>query len=268
VGRLDQLSALARLDQLPALARELVSRRPDVLLGTHYTFIKALKQETTTIPIVMLWTSDPVQNGLVTNLARPEGNVTGVAFFVAEVLAKRIQLLKEIVPQLKRLAFIWRQVPDPELTKLYEDKVTTAASKLGVSWQLFRPVVAKDYDEIFARIAAEHFDAAYIQADSLNNQPENTTRIGQLALRHLIPTTGDTVQMAKAGVLLTYTQDWEHDAPRMLSQVDKLLRGAKPSDLPVEQGTVFQLKINLKTAKALGLTVPPSLLAQVDEVIE
>jgi putative ABC transport system substrate-binding protein len=129
---------------------------------------------------------------------------------------------------------------------------------------VFRPSVASDYDEIFARLAAEHFDAAYISSNPFNLQ--NSTRIGRLALSHLIPTV--SAQMAKDGLLLTYGQDPIWSRVRAAEYVDKILRGAKPNDLPVEQATKLLLTINLKTAKALGLTVPPSLLDRADQVIE
>jgi len=250
------------LDQIAAFARELVSRRPDVLIAYPVPFVRALKQATTTIPIVMLSTA--VMPDLVSNLARPEGNVTGVAYFAASTMPKRIEMLKEFVPQLRRLALI-SAVADPKNIEGIEEIVTIAAGKLGIAWQRFRPVVVSDYDEIFARLAAEHFDAAYIFSDPLSFQ--NHARIGQLALRHLIPTVGETPWWAK-DLLLAYGQDPLWTFLRALEYVDKILRGAKPSDLPVEQATKVALVINLKTAKALGLTVPPSLLARADEVIE
>jgi len=257
-----------RWHQVPALARELVSRRPDVLFGISTVAMRALKQETTTIPIVMGAIADPVRLGFITSLARPEGNVTGVAWFAYEVLPKRIELLKEIVPNLRRLALIGFTLSDPQYMQMSEENITIAAGKLGFSWQLFRAVVANDYDEIFARLAAEHFDAAYIQANPLTAKPGNVTRISQLALRYLIPTVSEYSFDAKDGLLLTYGQDFSRDAMRSAEYIDKILRGAKPSELPVEEATTFQLVINLKTAKALGLTVPPSLIARADEVIE
>jgi putative tryptophan/tyrosine transport system substrate-binding protein len=249
------------LDELAALARELVSRRPDVLIAYPVPFVRALKQDTTTIPIVMLSTA--IMPDLVTDLARPKGNVTGVAFFGAGILPKRIEMLKEFVPQLRRLALI-TAAPDPIIEGI-EEIITIAAGKLAIAWQRFRPVVASDYDEIFARLAAEHFDAAYILSDPLSNQ--NHARIGQLALRHLIPTVGENPGWAK-DLLLAYGQDPLWAFSRALEYVDKILRGAKPGDLPVEQAAKVLLTINLKTAKTLGLTVPASLLARADEVIE
>jgi putative tryptophan/tyrosine transport system substrate-binding protein len=262
------VSTLGRLDQVPTLARELVSRRPDVLMAIPAQYVRALKEETTTIPIVMLSTPDPVRTGIVTNLAHPEGNVTGVAWFGWDILPKRIELLKEIVPHLRRLAIIRTAYGDPKVAEIIEENVTIAASTLGFAWQYFRPAVASDYDEIFARIAAEHFDAAYIQAGPFNNLPENGTRIVQLALRHMIPTVGELAGLAKGGLLVAYGQDFIRDFMQASEYVDKILRGTKPTELPVVQATNLQLVINLKTAKALGLTVPPSLLARADEVIE
>jgi putative tryptophan/tyrosine transport system substrate-binding protein len=251
------------LDELAALARELVSRRPDVLMAGPIPFVGALKQETTTIPIVMLGTG--VMPHLVTNLARPEGNVTGVSLFTGGILPKRVEILKEMVPQLRRLALIMA-APDPKIIENEEKIITFAADKLGFAWQRFQPVVANDYDEILARLAAQHFDAAYIVWDPLSTQ--NNARIGQLALRHRIPTVGESPGLANDGLLLTYGQDPLWTASRAMDYVDKILRGAKPSELPVEQPTKLELVINLKTAKELGLTVPPSLIARADKVIE
>jgi putative ABC transport system substrate-binding protein len=260
------VSAVGRLEQLPALAQELVSRRPDVLMAVPYTFVIALKRETTSIPIVMLSAWEPVRFGLVTSLARPGGNVTGVAWY-GELLPKQMELLKEIVPHLRRVALIQVALPrPPEVSKVGKELLTTAAESLGLTWEIFQVAVANDYGEIFARLAAEHFDAAYIVGDPLSSR--YATRIGELAVRHLIPTVGESADYAKSGLLLTYGQDLPWSVARGAEYVDKILRGATPSDLPVEQATKVQLVINLKTAKAIGLTVPPSLLARADEVIE
>jgi putative tryptophan/tyrosine transport system substrate-binding protein len=260
------VSTGGRLDQLPALARELVSRRPDVLLAIPSTLVRALQRETTTIPIVMLASADPVRNGLVTDLGRPEGNVTGVAFFGADVTPKRLELLQEIVPHLRRYALVASEYLDPRAAQTTDESIATAASRFGFTWQRFRAAVANDYDGIFSRIAKEQFDAAGIQPDPLTQQ--NATHIIELALLHRIPTVGTSPQWARGGLLLAYGQDSSWSAARAADYVDKILRGAKPSDLPVEQATKLLLTINLKTAKALGLTVPPSLIAQADEVIE
>jgi putative ABC transport system substrate-binding protein len=264
----DCVSAIGRIEQVPALALELVSRRPDVLMAAPYHFVSALKHETTTIPIVMLATWEPVRLGLIASFARPGGNVTGVAWF--GLLPKEVELLKEIVPNLRRMAWIQGVLGNaytpPEAFKIGEEETQIASSALGVTWQFFPAAAASDYDEIFARLAAEHFDAAYILSTPFNYN--NQTRICQLAVRYRIPAVSELSSWAKAGLLLTYSQDPEWSIARAMDYVDKILRGAKPSDLPVEQATKLLLTINLKTAKALGLTVPPSLIARADEVIE
>jgi putative ABC transport system substrate-binding protein len=252
------------LDQLRELARELVSRRPDVLVAGPHTFVRALKQETTTIPIVMLGGWEPVRQGLITSLAQPGGNITGVAWL--ELLPKQMELLKEILPHMRRVAYITDPNPSPEVRKTASEYITNASGTLGFTWQFFQPAVATDYDEIFARLGAEHFDAVYISGTPTNR--ENVTHICQLALRRLIPAVSESADFAKGGLLLTYGQEVSWGFTRGSEFVDKILHGAKPSDLPVEQATKYELTINLKTAKALGLTVPPSLLARADEVIE
>ena len=256
------------MDQIPALARELVSRRPDVLVTGPLYFVLPLKQETTTIPIVMIGAWEPVRQGIVTSLARPGGNVTGVAWF--GLFSKQMDLLRGIVPRLKRVAVIQSMNPprSPEFSKIGREEGEAAASTLGFEVKLFPVSVSNDYDEIFARLAAEHFDAAKIPSDPLSNQPQNIVRISQLALRHLIPTVGEGARYAKGGLLFSYGQDLSWTNARGAEYIDEILRGAKPSDLPVEQPTKVELVINLKTARALGLTVPSSRLTLADEVIE
>src|SRR5262245_19922284 len=258
----DCVSTVGRLDQLPGLARELISRRPDVLMAGNSGLIRVLKRETTTIPIVMLGAADPAGYGLVTNLARPEANVTGIAYWGSDMLPKRIELLSEVIPQLRRLAIVGG-TRDATFIKIIEEGATVAANRLGFSWQA---VWENNYDEIFARLAAEHFDAAYITSSPFNMQ--NSARIVELALRHRIPAVGEVATLAMAGLLLSYGQDVSRSTARASDYVDKILRGAKPGDLPVEQATDLQLVINLKTAKELGITVPPSLIARAGEVIE
>ena len=260
----DCVSAVGRIDQVPALARELVSRRPDVLIANPWLFVSALKRETTTIPIVMLATWEPERNGLITSLAQPEGNVTGVAWY--DLGHKQTELLKEVLPQLRRLAIVGPKNPSsfPAMKESIPSDIINPLEPLA--WQVFTPVVPSDYDEIFARIAAEHFDAAFVSADGFAVQ--NAKRIIELALRHRIPTISAAGGLAKGGLLLGYGQDYLWSVMRASEYIDKILRGAKPSDLPVEQANRLLLVINLKTAKALGLTVPPSVIARADEVIE
>jgi putative tryptophan/tyrosine transport system substrate-binding protein len=265
---LECVSWVGPLDQLPALARELVSRRPDVLIAGPTNFVSALKGETTTIPIVMLGGWEPVRLGFITSLARPGGNVTGVAWL--GLLPKQMELLKEIVPNLRSVAYITGvkvgAYTPSEAFKINTELLIISANTLGITWQILTAVVATDYDEIFARLAAEHFDAAYIASNEFNEN--NQARICQLALRHRIPAVSETAAWARDGLLLSYGQDFPWTAARAMEYVDKILRGAKPSELPVEQATKFELAINLNTAKTLGLTVPPSLISRADEVIE
>jgi putative ABC transport system substrate-binding protein len=267
----DCVSTLGRaIDQKPALARELVSQRPDVLMAASYLSVSALKQETTTIPIVMLGTWEPVRAGLITSLGRPGANITGVAWF--GLIPKQMELLREIVPNLRRVAYLMgvggerTAYTPPGGNKIEEEERQNAASALGFTWQIFEAAGASDYDEIFARLAAEHFDAAYSPAYPLAVQ--NVTRIAQLALRYRIATVGPAAWWATNGFLFAYGQDTPWSLTRAQDYVDKILRGAKPSDLPVEQATKLDLVINMKTAKSLGLTIPPTLLARADEVIE
>jgi putative tryptophan/tyrosine transport system substrate-binding protein len=216
----------------------------------------------------MLGTWEPVGLGVITGFAQPGGNVTGVAWY--ELRTKQIELLKEIVPNLRRVANVTSVVgaayTPPEVAKIAEENWTIAASKLGFTRQSFPAAAASDYDEIFALLAAEHFDAAYIAGTPFNTN--NATRICQLALRHLIPAVGNDKGWANCGLLLTYGQNFAWSVTRATEYVDKILRGAKPSELPVEQATKLELVINLKTAKTLGLPVPPSLLDRADAVIE
>jgi len=168
------VSTAGHLDQVPALARELVSRRPDVLVSPHWNFVRALKQETTTIPIGMLAGWEPVRMGLITSFAQPGGNVTGVAWF--NLISKQMELLKEIVPNLKRVAWLssasdMAKTP-PEAFKVAAEDREIVASTLGFRWQLFRPAVENDYDEIFARLATEHFDAVNVIAFPFNTKTQ------------------------------------------------------------------------------------------------
>ena len=226
-------------------------------MAAPYHFVSALRQETTTIPIVMLGTWEPERLGLIASFARPEGNVTGVAWF--GLRPKQMELLKEIVPNLRRVALITGVLgaaySPPEVSKISQEDSQIAASALGLTWQVFPAAVANDYDEIFARLAAEHFDAAYIPSSPFNLN--NRTRICQLALRYRIPAVSDNAFWAKnCGLLLTYGQDGRWTSARAADYIDKILRGAKPNDLPVEQAAKFDLVVNLQTAKTLGLTVP------------
>jgi len=254
------------LDQLTLLATELVAHRPDVLVASPTTYVRALRQATATIPIVMISTPNPVETGLVTNLPRPEANVTGTAQSGADNTSKRLQLMKQMLPGLARLAIFLRAGGDPLFNELATKDANAAASTLGFDWQAFSADVPEDYDRIFARLAVEGFDAAYVPPGP--HSYANLSRIAELGQRYRVPTLSDHPIFARNGFLLTYGESPDRNAVRAAEYVDKLLRGAKPGDLPVEQTTIFELVINLKTAKELGLTVPATLLALATEVIE
>jgi putative ABC transport system substrate-binding protein len=214
----------------------------------------------------MASTQNPLEAGLVTNLARPEANVTGMAWSGADNTAKRIELLKQMLPRLARLAIIRPAIRNPQIAELYTKEANAAASALGFAWQAFTTNVPEDFDSIFAQVAADGFDAAYVEPNNLIYP--NLTHIVELARRHRVPTLSDHSFLAKHGFLLTYGSDPDRDFARAAEYVDKILRGSRPGDLPVEQPTTFDLVINLKTAKELGLAVPPALLAIATEVIE
>ena len=254
------------LDQLTLLATELVAHRPDILAASPTTYVRALKQATATIPIVMISTPNPVETGLVTNLPRPEANVTGTAQSGADNTSKRMQMMKQMLPRLARLAIILRAGIDTLFAEQLTKDATAAASTLDFAWQVFSVTAPEDYDRIFARLAAEGFDAAYVPPGP--HSYANLSRIAELGQRYRVPTLSDHPIFAKNGFLLTYGESPDRNAARGAEYVDKLLRGAKPGDLPVEQPTTFEVVINLKTAKELGITVPPALLALATEVIE
>lgn len=262
---IDCLSAYGRFEQAPALAAELVARRPDVLFGASTPVVRALMQATSTIPIVSI-ASDPLQSGIVKNLAHPEGNVTGVSQISFDLVAKRLGLLKEVVPRLSRLAFVARKGVDPVDLERQSSELNHAADILGFSWQVVYLAAAEDIDGVFGDIAAQGFDAVYIPPGPFT--VVNAPRIGEAARKYRLPTVADLDLFARAGTLLTYGVDLNPVIIRGVEYIDKILRGAKPADLPVEQPTKFRLILNTATAKAIGLTVPESMLTRADEVID
>jgi putative ABC transport system substrate-binding protein len=262
---LDCLSTV-NLGQVDALAAELVARRPDVLATQPTNYVRALKQATATIPIVMVTTPNPVESGLVTDLERPEANVTGVASSGREVAVKLVGLVKKLLPRLAKLAVIERNGGDAVIHAQLERDVTDASTKLGFAWQAFSPAAPEDYDAIFARLAAEGFDAAYVEPGPLLDA--NLPRVAGLAIQHRIPTFGIYPYYAENGLLLAYGGDADPLNERAADYVDKILRGAKPGNLPITQPVKFNLEVNLKTAKALRLVVPESFLVAADKVIK
>jgi putative ABC transport system substrate-binding protein len=253
-------------DRLPALAADLVRLGVDIIipLGANYSIIAAMKA-TTTIPIVMPISIDPDTTGLVASLARPGGNVTGLAVDAGnEILGKRFELLKEMMPNLSRLGIMWN--PDAAVSRSRQAAMTETARTLGLTTI---PVEVRGVDTLeqaFATMTREHAQAFVVQGDRVLY--EYRIQIAEMALKNRLPAASIAREFAEVGFLLSYGADLLDLYRRAASYADKIFKGAKPADLPVEQPTKFELVINLKTAKALGLHVPPTVLARADEVIE
>jgi|HubBroStandDraft_5_1064220.scaffolds.fasta_scaffold09420_2 putative ABC transport system substrate-binding protein len=251
--------------QVDALAAELVARRPDVLAAQPIDYVKALKQATATIPIVMVTTPNPVAAGLVTDLARPESNITGVASPGHDVAVRLIGLVKRLLPRFAKLAIIERNGGDALVHAQLEKDFTDASTKLGFAWKAFSPAAPEDYDAIFARLPGEGFDAAYVEPGPLLDA--NLPRIAGLALRHRVPTFGNYPYYVENGLLLAYGGDADPLNERAAEYVDKILRGAKPGQLPITEPVKFNLEVNLKTAKALGIVIPEVFQLSADKVV-
>jgi putative ABC transport system substrate-binding protein len=254
-----------QMERLPALAAELVRLGVDVIVATGINpSTVAATKATTTIPIVM-HSVDPVGTGLVASLARPGGNVTGLAVDTGgEILGKRFELLKEMLPNLSRLGILWN--PDVAFVRNRLTSMTETARTLGLT---LLPVEARGVDvleQAFAMMVRERAQAFVMQGDSVLFSYRG--EIAEMALGNRLPACSIQRELADAGFLLTYGADVPDIYRRLAGFVDKIFKGAKPADLPVEQPTKFELVINLKTAKALGIIVPPTLLARADEVIE
>jgi putative ABC transport system substrate-binding protein len=252
-------------DRLPALAVDLVRLNPDVIVTSGTPGTLAVKQETKTIPIVMTSSGNPVEVGLVASLAHPGGNVTGFSILAPELEGKRLELLKQMVPRLSRLAVLWNSA-NPAVTVAFEE-TRIAASALRVALQ---PVVevrrAADFAPAFATIVRTHPHALVVIVDRL--LLAHRRRIVEFAASSRLPAMYGYREYVDVGGLLSYAPSLTDLYRRAATYVDKILRGAKPADLPVEQPTKFELVINLKTAKTLGLTIPQSLLQRADEVIQ
>jgi putative ABC transport system substrate-binding protein len=257
--------ANAEMERLPALAGELVRLAVDIIIAGSNPSTVATKTATATIPIVMVNIVDPVSNGLVASLARPGGNVTGLAVDAGgEILGKRFELLKEMLPNLSRLGIMWN--PDVAVNRSRQAAMAETARTLGLTTI---PVEVRGVDTLeqaFATMTKERAQAFVVQGDSVLH--EYRGQIAEMAVRNRLPSAVVARQLAEAGFLLSYGADLLDLYRRAAGFVDKIFKGAKPADLPAEQPTKFELVINLKTAKALGLDVPPTLLARADEVIE
>ena len=251
--------------RLPELATELVGLKVDVIVTTGTPGTLAAKRATQTIPIVMTATGDPLRSGLVTSLARPGGNVTGFSTLRSELEGKRLDLFKQTFPRFSRVAMLWDSA-NPS-TKFYLLHIEAAARASHVTLQ---PAVAvrrvEDLDRAFAAIARGHADALFVVSG--RSLLAERGRIVEFAAKSRLPAIYPYREYVEAGGLMSYSANYPDLYRGAALYVDKILKGAKPADLPVQQSARFDLVINLKTAKALGLTIPPSLLARADQVIE
>jgi ABC-type uncharacterized transport system substrate-binding protein len=253
--------AKGKADLLPELAAELVRLKVDVIIASATLAIQAAKQATKTIPIVFPRAGDPVAYGLVDSLARPGGNVTGMSNLSLDLSGKRLELLKEALPRISRVAVLY----DPQLRQSLKE-TQTAAQFLGVKVQALEVRAAADIESAFSAMREE-------RADSLITMPPpsisvHQKRILELSEKNRLPAIHSSKGWVEAGGLMSYGPDTFDNDRRAAILVDKILKGAKPADLPVEQPTKFELVINLKTAKQIGLTIPPNVLARADRVIK
>ena len=257
--------AAGKVQSLPQLAEELAQLKVDLIVVRSTPAVQAAKNATTTIPIVMMGVGDPVRSGFVASLARPGGNITGMSNMMPELAGKRLDLLREIRPKISRIAFL-AYGPDP-LHEVFVKDAQEAAERLKIH---IRPTVVGKVEEIeaaFSTMNRERAEALIVQPLFISNLGQ-AQRIADLAVKNRLLTISDGGGFAEVGGLLFYGPDQKPMFQRAATFVDKILKGAKPADLPIEQPTKFEFVINLKTAKALNLTIPQSVLFRADKVIK
>ena len=260
---IEQRFADGKLDQLPIMAGELVGLRMDAILAVGLAAGRAAKAATTTIPLVMWGNSDPVAAGFVTSMARPGGNITGILIASEGTLgAKKLELLKEAVPRATRVALL---VPEDPSVSAQQQELQKAAASLGVKLVVVT-VRGGDYERAFATMVAERATALFVAAATYF--VTDRKRIIALAAKHRLPAMYEWPAQVADGGLMAYGSDQAALIRRIAAYIDQIFKGTRPGDLPFEQPTTFELVINLKTARALGLTLPPALLARADRVIE
>jgi len=253
-----------RAERLPALAADLVRLRVDVIVTVAVPAALAAKQATATIPIVMGLAGDPVGVGLVSSIARPGGNITGVSVLAAELEPKRLELLKELLPKLSRVAVLWN--PKNPYGAIATKHARSGAEKLGLRLDLVGVGAADEFDRGFASLTQLRPEAMVVIADQF--LLGHRTRIADYVVRNRLPSAYTYREHVEAGGLLSYSTNYYDSFRRAATFVDKIFKGAKPADLPVEQADRFELVINVKAVKALGVTIPPSLLLRIDHIIE
>jgi putative ABC transport system substrate-binding protein len=253
-------SAEGKLNLLPELAAELVRLKVDVIVASETPSVQAAKRATNEIPIVMAPSGDPVGTGLIASLARPGANITGLSAATAELAGKSLELIREIIPGATRVAAL--ADPTNAFTKPFLEQINLAAQTVGIAIQVVMVSGTEQFGAAFEELSRKRIEAVIVQP-TLPRAP-----IVELVQKHRIPAVSGNRAFADAGGLMSYAGSLADRYRNAAPYVDKILKGAKPADLPVQQPTKFELVINLKTAKALGLTVPPTLLARADEVIE
>jgi putative tryptophan/tyrosine transport system substrate-binding protein len=261
--RIEYRSAGAQIDRLPALVADLVQRQVNVIAATSSPAARAAKAATSTIPIVFQSGSDAVEFGLVASLNRPGGNLTGVSTLSVEVGPKRVELLHELIPAATIMGLLIN--PTTLTAETQSRDLQTAAQTLGLQLHVLRASNERDYDAVFATLAQLRAGGLVIAIDAVNSWSE---RLAALAVRHALPTISAFSDFAAAGGLMAYGANSADSYRQVGLYTGRILKGEKPADLPVVQSTKVELVINLKTAKALGLTIPITLLGRADEVIE
>ena len=251
-------------DRFPALAMELVALRPDVIVASGTQGVRAAMEATSAIPIVMTTSSYPEKIGLVKSLSRPGGNVTGLSNVGPELSGKKLELLKEIAPKVSRVAVLWNPASTVEPLALQE--LLTAAPAVGVEIQSVEVRSPDDFSAAFAAVSSSRVHAMLALGNPINFKGRQL--IADFALRNRLPSIYDERLFVDAGGLMSYAPSFTDSFRRAAMYVDKILKGAKPADLPVEQPTKFELVINARTAKILGLTIPQSVLLRADEIIQ
>jgi ABC-type uncharacterized transport system substrate-binding protein len=258
--------AEGRIERLSDLATDLVRLKVDVILASTTPESLAAKRATRTIPIVMASVGDPIATGLVESLARPGGNITGLSQMGPDLVGKRLELLKEMVPKLSRAAVLWDPNPTDASSTLTWKDLQFPARALGVQLHSLEVRSPNDFGKAFEDATRARAGALIVAPAVVN--AANLQRIADLAVKHRLPSIYHRREFAEAGGLLGSGVDRSDMFRRAATYVDKILKGAKPADLPIEQPTKFELVINMKTAKALGLTIPQTLLLRADKVIE
>jgi putative ABC transport system substrate-binding protein len=253
-----------RVEQLPEMAAELVRMKVDIILVSSSTYVEPARQATKTIPIVFALDADPVGLGHVESLARPGGNITGLSTLLTDLATKELQILKEAVPQTTRIGILWNPTTPSHGPAVRA--VEAVGEKLGVQLRLVPARTVEEFDGAFSTMTRERMGGFLVIASPLSFSQR--VPLAELALKHRLPGMFGSRENVEAGGLISYGADYNDLHRRAAIYIDKILKGVKPADLPVEQASKYELIINLKTAKALGLIIPETLLATADEVIQ